>query len=149
MPRTSFRSRRPLFVSFLAGISTAVLVVSLTASVPRASTERYEDLSLFTHVLSLVRGSYVEPVDEHALLRGAVRGLGHRGGFATGGSGWAAVVPRLRRHTGRAGRSRPLDPSVAELEPHVCGVSFDQPSEGLRSRVPGIPDDVVGDRCVM
>jgi carboxyl-terminal processing protease len=43
--------------------------------VPRASTERYEDLSLFTHVLSLVRGSYVEPVDEHALLRGAVRGL--------------------------------------------------------------------------
>jgi carboxyl-terminal processing protease len=75
MPRTTSRFRRRLLTPFLAGVATTVLVLSLTAGVPDASTQRYEDLSLFTHVLSLVRGSYVEPVDEHALLRGAVRGL--------------------------------------------------------------------------
>ena len=75
MPRPFPRLRRRHLASFLAGAATALGVVTLTASVPRASTQRYEDLSLFTHVLSLVRGSYVEPVDEHALLRGAVRGL--------------------------------------------------------------------------
>jgi len=69
------RSRRRQLASFLAGACASLLVVGLMASVPVASAERYEDLSLFTHVLSLVRGSYVEPVDEHALLRGAVRGL--------------------------------------------------------------------------
>ena len=37
--------------------------------------QRYEDLSLFTSVLELVRGSYVEDVDEHALLMSAMRGL--------------------------------------------------------------------------
>ena len=39
--------------------------------------ERYEDLSLFTHVLTLIRSNYVEPVEEHDLLRGALRGLVH------------------------------------------------------------------------
>ena len=75
MSRHATSPRRRLFVSFLAGVGTTVLLLSLTAAVPDASTQRYEDLSLFTHVLSLVRGSYVEPVDEHTLLRGALRGL--------------------------------------------------------------------------
>jgi len=35
----------------------------------------YEDLSLFTSVLELVRGNYVEDVDEHALLMSAMRGI--------------------------------------------------------------------------
>jgi carboxyl-terminal processing protease len=52
-----------------------LVALGAEASTPSASTSRYEDLSLFTHVLSLVRGSYVEPVDEHALLRGALGGL--------------------------------------------------------------------------
>jgi carboxyl-terminal processing protease len=37
--------------------------------------QRYEDLSLFTSVLELVRGSYVEDVNEHDLLMSAMRGL--------------------------------------------------------------------------
>ncbi len=60
---------------FFAGAATTALLLGLTFSVPTADASRYEDLALFTHVLSLVRGSYVEPVDEHGLLRGAVRGL--------------------------------------------------------------------------
>jgi carboxyl-terminal processing protease len=36
---------------------------------------RYEDLSLFTSVMHLVRRNYVEDVDETALIRGAVRGM--------------------------------------------------------------------------
>jgi len=36
---------------------------------------RYEDLSLFTSVMHLVRRNYVEEVDETELIRGAVRGM--------------------------------------------------------------------------
>ena len=40
-----------------------------------AVAQRYEDLSLFTSILELVRSHYVEEVDEHALLQSAMRGL--------------------------------------------------------------------------
>ncbi|MFK7898377.1 MAG: S41 family peptidase [Myxococcota bacterium] len=41
----------------------------------RERAQRYEDLSLFSSVLELVRGNYVEDVDEHALLMSAMRGI--------------------------------------------------------------------------
>jgi len=41
----------------------------------RVRAQRYEDLALFASVLELVRGSYVESVDEHELLMSAMRGL--------------------------------------------------------------------------
>ena len=44
-------------------------------AVPDVPETRYEDLALFSQVLTLVRRTYVEPVDEHALLYSAVRGL--------------------------------------------------------------------------
>ena len=56
---------RRLLASFFAGAVTAALLLGVTLSVRTADASRYEDLSLFTHVLSLVRGSYVETVDEH------------------------------------------------------------------------------------
>ena len=37
--------------------------------------QRYEDLSVFTSVLELVRNNYVEDVDEHAILMSAMRGI--------------------------------------------------------------------------
>lgn len=37
--------------------------------------QRYEDLSVFTSVLELVRNKYVDDVDEHALLMSAMRGI--------------------------------------------------------------------------
>ncbi|MCH2170029.1 S41 family peptidase [Myxococcota bacterium] len=40
-----------------------------------ASATSYEELSLFTNVMTLVRRNYVEPIDEGTLVRGAVRGM--------------------------------------------------------------------------
>jgi len=68
------RLRIRFLLTFLAGILAAVLVASAVSVGSFAST-RYEDLSLFTNVLTLVRRNYVEPVDERKLVRGAVRGM--------------------------------------------------------------------------
>ena len=65
-------------LTFLAGVLAAVLVSTLAGGVGRLSAAtRYEDLSLFTSVLTLVRRNYVEPVEERKLVRGAVRGMLH------------------------------------------------------------------------
>jgi carboxyl-terminal processing protease len=58
-------------------VGSLVLLLAAGAGGARADAgnSRYEDLSLFTHVLSLVRGNYVEPVGEHELMRAALRGL--------------------------------------------------------------------------
>ena len=69
------RSRVRSLLTFLAGILVAVLVTGAAGSVRSFAATRYEDLSLFTSVLTLVRRNYVEPVDERALVRGAVRGM--------------------------------------------------------------------------
>ena len=69
------RQRIRLLLTFLAGIVAAVLVTSLSSSVTSLAASRYEDLSLFTSVLNLVRRNYVEPVDDSTLVRGAVHGM--------------------------------------------------------------------------
>ncbi|MCG8591926.1 MAG: PDZ domain-containing protein [Proteobacteria bacterium] len=66
-------SARPL-IPFALGIAAAVLGMGLAGRGSYADT-RYEELSLFTNVMSLVRSHYVEPVDERALVTGAVRGI--------------------------------------------------------------------------
>ena len=65
---------------FACGLAvTIVLMVTTISLVGRADSaknaQRYEDLSLFTSVLELVRNNYVEDVDEHALLMSAMRGI--------------------------------------------------------------------------
>ena len=59
---------------FAAG---ALAATAFLGPVPAGSVSaaRYEDLSLFTSVMHLVRRNYVEEVDETALIRGAVRGM--------------------------------------------------------------------------
>jgi carboxyl-terminal processing protease len=72
----SMRQLRIRFMlTFLAGVITAGLVSALTVGVRASGASRYDDLSLFTHVLNLVRSNYVEPVDDTDLIRGAVRGM--------------------------------------------------------------------------
>jgi len=71
MKRSDLRSLFPFF----AGVTTALLAVGLVAGPASLASTRYEDLSLFTSVLNLVRRHYVEEVDERTLLRGAVRGM--------------------------------------------------------------------------
>lgn len=70
--------RRPnvrLFTTFLAGaIVGALLLGGGTVSVSGASP-RYEDLSLFSSVLDLVRKNYVSDVTDEKLIQGALRGM--------------------------------------------------------------------------
>lgn len=70
MQKSSLRT----VLAFLSGAALALSVVVLLRAGP-VTAARYEDLSLFTSVLHLLRRNYVEPVDETALIRGAVRGM--------------------------------------------------------------------------
>ncbi|MEZ4280142.1 MAG: S41 family peptidase [Myxococcota bacterium] len=86
------KTRRPstFLAPFACGVAVAIAATSLVGQAepsPRAaltadsaadgalSAQRYEDLSLFTSILELVRGHYVEEVDEHVLLQSAMKGL--------------------------------------------------------------------------
>ena len=68
------RLRIRFLLTFLAGVVVAVLVAT-AASVGSFAATRYEELSLFTNVLNLVRKNYVEEVDERNLILGAVKGM--------------------------------------------------------------------------
>ena len=63
-------------LTFMSGMIAAVLAAAIAGGFGSLSAAtRYEDLSLFSSVLTLVRKNYVEPVDEGVLVRGAVRGM--------------------------------------------------------------------------
>ena len=65
-----------LLLAFLAGGVSAGLATALIGTVANVSAStRYDDLSLFTNVLNIVRHNYVEEIDEHTLIQGAVRGM--------------------------------------------------------------------------
>jgi carboxyl-terminal processing protease len=69
------RLRVRFLLTFLAGVIIASVAPVLTGNVSYSKPSRYDDLSLFTSVLTLVRGNYVEPIEESELIRGAVRGM--------------------------------------------------------------------------
>src|SRR5262245_28290829 len=69
------RARVRFLFTSLAGICAAVLVTNVSNTLSVVAATRYEDLSLFTNVLNLVRRNYVEPVEESDLIKGAVRGM--------------------------------------------------------------------------
>ncbi len=71
MRRTTLRSA----LWFATGVAAAVGFFASAGGVGQVSAARYEDLSLFTSVLHLVRRNYVDEVDETTLVRGAVRGM--------------------------------------------------------------------------
>ena len=59
---------------FLGGAAAALAFLAVTRAAD-VTAARYEDLSLFTSVMNLVRRNYVEEVDETNLIRGALRGM--------------------------------------------------------------------------
>jgi len=69
------RSKNRFVAGFFAGTLVAVLAVTFSIGTGTIAATRYEDLSLFSSVLRLVRDNYVEKVDEADLIRGAVRGM--------------------------------------------------------------------------
>ncbi len=68
-------NRIRFLLTFLAGVVAAAVVTAVAGSVGSFAATRYEDLSLFTSVMNLVRRNYVEPVDEGRLVKGAVNGM--------------------------------------------------------------------------
>ena len=69
MPRLRFA------LGFVLGLSAAGVGLAAVGSASSASATRYEELSLFSSVLRIVRDNYVDEVDESRLIRGAVRGM--------------------------------------------------------------------------
>jgi carboxyl-terminal processing protease len=70
------RPQRVRFLlTFLAGVIAAAVTGVLAGSAGSFAANRYEELSVFTSVLNLVRRNYVEPVEEDELVRGAMRGM--------------------------------------------------------------------------
>ena len=69
------RNRIRLLLTFLSGVVMAAIVSVVSGTVGSLAAPRYEDLSLFTSVLNLVRTNYVEEIDEGRLMRGALRGM--------------------------------------------------------------------------
>ena len=69
------RLRVRLLLTFFSGMAAAALVGQIAGSARSLAAGRYDELSLFTSVLGLVRRNYFEPVDERRLLHGALRGM--------------------------------------------------------------------------
>jgi len=69
------RDRIRFLLTFLAGVMAAAVTGVLAGSAGSLAATRYEELSVFTNVLNLVRRNYVEPVEEDELVRGALRGM--------------------------------------------------------------------------
>ena len=69
------RLKSRFLLGFFSGSLAAALLVFATAGKDSLASTRYEDLSLFSDVLRLVRENYVEPVDEQKLIRGAISGM--------------------------------------------------------------------------
>ncbi len=71
MRRPNFR----LVSTFLAGALVGAFLLGGGAAPVSGAAPRYEDLSLFSSVLDLVRKNYVEEVDQEKLVHGALRGM--------------------------------------------------------------------------
>lgn len=70
--------RRPQFrivSTFVAGALAGALLLGGSATPVSGASPSYEDLSLFSSVLDLVRKNYVQDIDEEALIHGALRGM--------------------------------------------------------------------------
>jgi carboxyl-terminal processing protease len=75
-PRSAASATRIRFLlTFLGGVATAGIVGIVTDANRSEASTRYQDLGLFSSVVDHVRRHYVESIDEHELLSGAIRGM--------------------------------------------------------------------------
>ncbi len=71
MRRPNLRS----VVPFVAGVLAGTLLLGANSVSGSGSSPPYDDLSVFSSVLDLVRKNYVEGVDQEKLVQGALRGM--------------------------------------------------------------------------
>lgn len=69
-----FRKRRFIALTFVAVLLTTAALMGRWTDV-RAEPESYEDLKIFTEVLSVIDRNYVEEVDTKELVQSAIRGM--------------------------------------------------------------------------
>lgn len=69
------RANRQSWVAFASGVVATLCAMAVLVGGVGFAASRYQDLSHFASVLDLVRRNYVEPVDEHELMEGALQGL--------------------------------------------------------------------------
>jgi carboxyl-terminal processing protease len=69
------RHRKSSWRLFATIAALAMSLFALGAAGGSSTASRYEDLALFTSVLTHVRSNYVEEVNEHELLTGALNGM--------------------------------------------------------------------------
>lgn len=73
--RAPTRSARTLLTGIALGALLATLVGALPALGQQESDSPFANLTVFARALSHVEASYVEPVDQGSLVRGAIRGM--------------------------------------------------------------------------
>src|SRR4028119_1907345 len=59
----------------LALVGALALIPITTSSMAAADTANYEELETFMSVYERVKANYVEPVDDHTLIKGAIDGM--------------------------------------------------------------------------
>ena len=96
-------------LTFLAGVMAAAVTGVLASSAGSLAATRYEELSVFTSVLNLVRRNYVEPVEEDELVRGALRGMLAELDPHSSFHGRGCLQGDAGRHQGRVPRPRHRD----------------------------------------
>ncbi|MCP4037820.1 MAG: S41 family peptidase [bacterium] len=69
------KRNRSQWRGFLNGALGSLFVLVLAGAGATYASSRYQDLALFTSVLTHVRSNYVEAVNEHDLLTGALNGM--------------------------------------------------------------------------
>ncbi|MEE3330100.1 MAG: S41 family peptidase [Myxococcota bacterium] len=67
--------RTRMLASFCLGLGIAAGITLFGDATRSEASSRYDDLGLFSSVLDHVRRHYVEPIGEHDLLAGAIRGM--------------------------------------------------------------------------
>ena len=62
-------------LSSIALVAALALVPATTAGLAQVDTQTYKELDQFMDVFNRVRGEYVEKVDDHVLIKGAIDGM--------------------------------------------------------------------------
>jgi len=76
LDRATARSARlRMLISFALGVLAAAGAMLFGDATRSEASNRYEDLGLFSSVVDHVRRHYVESIDDHELIAGAIRGM--------------------------------------------------------------------------
>ena len=74
-PSDARAARVRMLLSFALGVLAAAGAMLVGDATRSEASNRYDDLGLFSSVVDHVRRHYVEAIDDHELIAGAIRGM--------------------------------------------------------------------------